>query len=146
MTQTVTHCKEEHPLEGHGTRIGGFGDEVFYLTYAGWDDQWLVKKITGEEMLRCGAEELPSFLVHDPVAFLEDRFNRADADVLEAQRHVQQAQEVKMIAEQALILHRARAEAICECYLECKADSHSGIWHTHENEPCPVHHEATMVG
>lgn len=149
MTQTVTHCKEEHPLEGHGTRIGDFGDEVFYLTYAGFDDQWLVKKITGEEMLRCGAEELPSFLVHDPVAFLEERFNCADANVNEAQRVVQQAQEVKFIAEQALILARARVEAkkaLCECYLECEADSDSGRWHTHEDEPCLVHPDAPMVG
>lgn len=35
---------------------------------------------------------------------------------------------------------------ICECYLECGADSHSGRWHTHEGEPCLVHPEATMVG
>lgn len=114
MAQIVTHCKEEHRLEGHGTRISGFGDEVFYLAYAGWDDQWLVQKITGEDMLRCGAEELPSFLVHDPVAFLEGRFNRADANVNEAQRVVRQTQEVKYIAEQALILARARVALVEE--------------------------------
>lgn len=37
-------------------------------------------------------------------------------------------------------------QATCECYLECGSCSHSGEWHTHEDEPCPVHPDATMVG
>ena len=34
----------------------------------------------------------------------------------------------------------------CTCYLECRADSHSGRWHQHESEPCSVHPNAPMVG
>ena len=35
---------------------------------------------------------------------------------------------------------------ICACYFECRKDSHSGRWHQHEEEPCPVHPDAVMVG
>ena len=34
----------------------------------------------------------------------------------------------------------------CECYHSCGSCSHSGDWHTHEGEPCPVHPDAVMVG
>lgn len=38
----------------------------------------------------------------------------------------------------------------CECYHTCGEDgagcSHSGDWHVHEGEPCPVHPDATVVG
>jgi hypothetical protein len=34
----------------------------------------------------------------------------------------------------------------CTCYLECRADSHSGRWHQHEDDPCPAHPDAPMVG
>ena len=35
---------------------------------------------------------------------------------------------------------------ICACYKDCRQDSHTGDWHTHEGEPCATHPEATMVG
>ncbi len=34
----------------------------------------------------------------------------------------------------------------CNCYKDCHADSQSGNWHQHEDEPCPVHDTAPMVG
>jgi hypothetical protein len=34
----------------------------------------------------------------------------------------------------------------CTCYLDCREDSHSGRWHQHEGEPCPVHPDAPVVG
>lgn len=34
----------------------------------------------------------------------------------------------------------------CTCHHTCSADSHSGRWHQHEDEPCPVHPAAPMVG
>lgn len=37
-------------------------------------------------------------------------------------------------------------DAECTCYHDCGKDSHSGDWHQHESEPCPVHPDATMVG
>lgn len=37
-------------------------------------------------------------------------------------------------------------QATCECYMSCDSCSHSGDWHTHEGEPCPVHPDAVMVG
>lgn len=38
------------------------------------------------------------------------------------------------------------AAADCTCHVDCNADSHSGAWHQHEDEPCPVHPDALMVG
>jgi len=38
------------------------------------------------------------------------------------------------------------AVADCTCYFDCRADSNSGAWHQHEDEPCPVHPDAPMVG
>jgi len=34
----------------------------------------------------------------------------------------------------------------CTCYHDCRKDSHSGSWHQHEDEPCPVHPDAQVVG
>lgn len=34
----------------------------------------------------------------------------------------------------------------CTCYHTCGDDSHSGHWHQHEDEPCPIHVDAPMVG
>lgn len=34
----------------------------------------------------------------------------------------------------------------CTCHLYCGNDSHSGQWHTHEGDPCPIHKDAPMVG
>ena len=34
----------------------------------------------------------------------------------------------------------------CTCYHTCGEDSHSGHWHQHEDDPCPVHLDAPMVG
>ena len=34
----------------------------------------------------------------------------------------------------------------CTCHKDCHADSHSGNWHQHEDEPCPAHPDAPMVG
>jgi hypothetical protein len=34
----------------------------------------------------------------------------------------------------------------CTCHYDCGEDSHSGGWHQHEGEPCPVHPYAAMVG
>jgi hypothetical protein len=34
----------------------------------------------------------------------------------------------------------------CTCYHTCDSDSHSGHWHQHEGEPCPIHPDAPMVG
>jgi hypothetical protein len=34
----------------------------------------------------------------------------------------------------------------CTCYLTCDDDSHSGKWHQHEDEPCPAHPDAPVVG
>jgi len=34
----------------------------------------------------------------------------------------------------------------CTCYYSCGNDSHSGNWHQHEDDPCPVHPDAPMVG
>jgi hypothetical protein len=36
--------------------------------------------------------------------------------------------------------------ADCTCYHNCEQDSHSGAWHQHEDEPCPVHLDAETVG
>lgn len=33
----------------------------------------------------------------------------------------------------------------CTCYMDCGADSHSGEWHQHGDEPCPEHPDAPMV-
>lgn len=35
---------------------------------------------------------------------------------------------------------------VCTCHHTCGKDSHSGDWHQHENDPCPVHPDAPMVG
>ncbi len=35
---------------------------------------------------------------------------------------------------------------VCQCYLECRDDSMSGRWHTHEEQPCATHPEAPMLG
>ncbi len=58
-------CSQGHKLEGHEIRIGGFGDEVFNLTYAGWADQWIVKDSKGSDMLRCSANETAPYLIHE---------------------------------------------------------------------------------
>lgn len=34
----------------------------------------------------------------------------------------------------------------CTCHHDCGQDSHSGDWHQHEDELCPVHPEAPVVG
>jgi hypothetical protein len=34
----------------------------------------------------------------------------------------------------------------CTCHLYCGNDSHSGTWHTHEGDPCPLHPHAPVVG
>ena len=34
----------------------------------------------------------------------------------------------------------------CTCHHDCEKDSHTGEWHQHEDEPCPVHPDAPMVG
>lgn len=34
----------------------------------------------------------------------------------------------------------------CTCHLYCGNDSHSGTWHTHEGDPCPIHKDAPVVG
>lgn len=34
----------------------------------------------------------------------------------------------------------------CTCHLYCGNDSHSGTWHTHEADPCPLHRDAPMIG
>lgn len=34
----------------------------------------------------------------------------------------------------------------CTCHHTCGKDSHSGDWHQHEADPCPVHPDAVMVG
>lgn len=34
----------------------------------------------------------------------------------------------------------------CTCYHTCGEDSHSGHWHQHEDEPCPCHPDAPVVG
>ena len=60
-------CDQGHPLQGHLTSIGGMTDQ-FRLYYAGWDDQWLVRTLDGEDMCRAGVEELPPFLIHEKVA------------------------------------------------------------------------------
>src|SRR5258708_6900232 len=39
-----------------------------------------------------------------------------------------------------------RLGADCTCYYGCSKDSHSGSWHQHEDEPCTVHPDATVVG
>ncbi len=39
-----------------------------------------------------------------------------------------------------------RSSADCTCYHTCRSDSRSGTWHQHENEPCPIHPNAPMVG
>jgi len=36
--------------------------------------------------------------------------------------------------------------ADCTCYKDCGKDSVSGDWHQHEDDPCPVHPDAPMVG
>jgi len=38
------------------------------------------------------------------------------------------------------------ASEMCACYKDCRQDSHSGDWHTHEGQPCSTHPQATMVG
>jgi hypothetical protein len=34
----------------------------------------------------------------------------------------------------------------CMCHMDCHADSQSGRWHQHEEEPCLAHPDAPMVG
>lgn len=34
----------------------------------------------------------------------------------------------------------------CTCYLNCGEDTLSESWHQHENDPCPEHPDAPMVG
>ncbi len=34
----------------------------------------------------------------------------------------------------------------CTCHHTCEQDSHSGDWHQHEDDPCPVHPSAPIVG
>lgn len=34
----------------------------------------------------------------------------------------------------------------CACFYDCREDSHSGEWHQHESDPCPVHPTARTVG
>lgn len=34
----------------------------------------------------------------------------------------------------------------CTCHFECGQDSASGHWHQHEDEPCPVHPDAEVIG
>ena len=34
----------------------------------------------------------------------------------------------------------------CTCYKDCGDDSASGDWHQHEDDPCPEHPDAPMVG
>jgi hypothetical protein len=36
--------------------------------------------------------------------------------------------------------------ANCTCYFGCGDDSWSGQWHQHEDDPCPEHPAAPMVG
>jgi hypothetical protein len=36
--------------------------------------------------------------------------------------------------------------ADCSCFMDCGSDSHSGTWHQHEGDPCPVHPNAPTVG
>ncbi len=52
-------------LEGHPIRLNDFRGEVFHLTYAGWDDQWIVRNAAGVDMLRCSAQEAQAFLLPD---------------------------------------------------------------------------------
>jgi hypothetical protein len=39
-----------------------------------------------------------------------------------------------------------KGHADCECYYDCRADSHTGRWHQHEDDPCPVHPDVEVVG
>lgn len=36
--------------------------------------------------------------------------------------------------------------ADCTCHKDCGRDSHSGEWHQHEDDPCPVHPNTPTVG
>ena len=42
--------------------------------------------------------------------------------------------------------HLRAAEADCTCHKDCHADSQSGSWHQHEDEPCARHPDAPVVG
>ncbi len=70
MFETCTVCGKhsvqeprEAPrsLEGKGVRIVGM-EGPFHLTYAGWDDQWIVKNAKGVDMLRCDGSEAEQYL------------------------------------------------------------------------------------
>lgn len=39
-------------LEGRKVKLGGFGDKLFTLRYAGWDDEWLVIDEAAEPRLQ----------------------------------------------------------------------------------------------
>jgi hypothetical protein len=36
--------------------------------------------------------------------------------------------------------------SLCTCHLDCHQDSHSGTWHQHEDDPCPVPPDYRVVG
>jgi len=50
-------------LEGRKIRLVDFPGEEFTLTYAGWDDEWIVKNRWGVDMMRVSGSEAIPYLI-----------------------------------------------------------------------------------
>lgn len=74
-----------------------------------------------------------------PVAALDRLIARVEADLatLKHARSVAAGETRKALRQSVMN---------CTCYHSCERDSHSGDWHQHEDEPCPVHPDAMVVG
>lgn len=54
---------DKKDLEGKKVRLHDFPGQIFTLTYAGWEDQWIVKNTEWVDMLRCSGDEAIPFLI-----------------------------------------------------------------------------------
>jgi hypothetical protein len=53
-------------LEGKRIRLVDFPNQEFYLTYAGWGDEWIVKNMQGQDMMRVTGTEAKPYLAEVP--------------------------------------------------------------------------------
>ncbi len=60
---------DKKDLEGKKLRLPDFPGQVFTLTYAGWEDQWIVKNTEWVDMLRCSGDEVIPYLL--PVGYAD---------------------------------------------------------------------------
>lgn len=62
MKYKEVHMTEKKDLEGRQVRLVDFPGEVFYLRYAGWEDQWIVRRPDGTDMMRASGDEALPYL------------------------------------------------------------------------------------